>query len=72
MSALTGLHEDEPEESTGADRRAWIDALGVAASELRWFAWHAGEPETGWRLHLAVEDPLERLAWTVAASDASA
>lgn len=45
--------------------------LGDVARELRWFAWDAGEPDTGWRFHLAVDDPSEGLAWAVAATDAA-
>jgi hypothetical protein len=47
------------------------DEMGTIVSELRWFAWDAGEPDTGWRFHLAVEDPAEGLAWAVAATDAA-
>ena len=46
------------------------DELGEAAGRLRWSAWDAGEPPTGWGLHLAVEDPVRGVAWAVAATDA--
>jgi hypothetical protein len=36
---------------------------------LTWYAWDAGEPETGWVLRLAVEDHDEDLAWALAAVD---
>lgn len=45
--------------------------LGRAAASLRWYVWDAGEPVTGWSLRLAVEDPSEKLAWAVSASDAA-
>jgi hypothetical protein len=38
---------------------------------LRWFAWDASEPESGWVLRLAVEDEDEGLAWAVAAVDSA-
>jgi hypothetical protein len=45
--------------------------LGTVAAGLRWYRWEAGEPETGWVLRLAVEDPEEGLAWAVAAVDSA-
>jgi hypothetical protein len=45
--------------------------LTALSGELRWFSWDAWEPDTGWRFHLAVEDPVEGLAWVVAATDAA-
>ena len=44
--------------------------LGEAAAGLRWYAWDAAEPATGWRLQIAVEDPASSLAWAIAAVDA--
>ena len=61
LAALSGLDEDWPPPA---------DALGSAATELRWFVWDADEPDTGWHLRLAVEDPLDHLAWAVTANDA--
>ncbi|MDQ1436718.1 MAG: hypothetical protein QOK43_347 [Acidimicrobiaceae bacterium] len=46
------------------------DEVGEIASDLRWYAWDAGEPGTGWGLRMAVEDPLEHRAWAVLAVDA--
>jgi hypothetical protein len=43
--------------------------LGAAVAELRWFRWSAGTGETGWVLRLAVDDPVDGLAWAVDASD---
>ena len=37
-------------------------SLYRAVGELRWFAWDAAEPPTGWRLHLAVEHPASGTA----------
>jgi hypothetical protein len=47
------------------------DDVGDAAASLRWHAWDAGEPETGWHLRLAIEDPRRSRAWAVAATDAT-
>jgi hypothetical protein len=62
VAALAGLLDDWPVDP---------DRLGEAAHELRWFAWDAAEPITGWSLRLAVEDPLDGLAWALSASDAA-
>jgi len=45
------------------------DELGALASELRWYRWNAYEPEVGWSLQLAIEDPTERVAWAITAQD---
>ena len=47
------------------------EELGQAAQQLRWYAWDAGEPETGWSLHLAIEDPAVGVAWAVTAVDSA-
>jgi hypothetical protein len=47
------------------------DELGEAVHELRWFHWDVSEPDTGWWLRLAIEDPADGLAWAVSASDAA-
>jgi hypothetical protein len=47
------------------------EEVGDIACDLRWFAWDAGEPETGWGLRIAVEDPAEGRAWALLAADAS-
>ena len=44
--------------------------LGQAASDLRWWKWDPGTEIGGWGLYLAVEDPVDGLAWAVSASDA--
>ena len=46
-----------------------LDELGGIAGDLRWHWWDAGEPFTGWRLQLAVEDRVEGLAWAISARD---
>ncbi|MCP3857714.1 MAG: hypothetical protein GY698_23815 [Actinomycetia bacterium] len=61
-AVLTGLDDTWPVEP---------EDLGQAAAELKWFAWSRDEPDTGWNLRLAIEDPVDGLAWAVAASDAS-
>ena len=61
LSALGGLQ----------DRAMEPDAVGEAVAELRWWWWDAGEPDTGWALRLAVEDPEHRLAWALVATDAA-
>jgi len=45
------------------------DELEAAAATLRFLLWDASEPETGWSLHLAVEDPDQGVAWAVSAID---
>jgi hypothetical protein len=61
-AALTGLLDDWPPDP---------DVLGDAMETLRWFAWDAGEPATGWRLQLAAEHAPSGRAWAVAAADAT-
>ena len=62
VAALAGLTDDG--EFVAAE-------VGEAATSLRWMAWDAGEPRTGWSLHLAVEDPESGRAWALAATDAA-
>ena len=47
------------------------DELGELAADLRWYRWDAHEPEIGWQLQLAVEDPEEAVAWAILARDAT-
>ena len=61
LAALAGLLDAWP---------APPDELGRAAARLRWYRWDA-EPETGWSLRLAVEDPDRGRAWAVSAVDAT-
>jgi len=44
-------------------------ALGRAGESLRWFRWDEGEPEKGWVLRIAVEDPAHGWAAALAATD---
>ncbi len=46
-----------------------IEDVGAHVDELAWFAWDAFEPQTGWSLRLAIEDPANACAWAVAATD---
>ena len=46
-----------------------IEDVGAHVAELAWFAWDAFEPQTGWSLRLAIEDPAKACAWAVAATD---
>ncbi len=47
------------------------ERLGELAQELRWHRWDAFEPDLGWALQLAVEDPTEGHAWAITARDAT-
>ena len=59
--AMTDLLDDWPPDP---------DQLGIELTALDFVAWDGGEPETGWRLHLAVGNPALGQAWAVAATDA--
>ncbi|WP_420451115.1 hypothetical protein [Ilumatobacter sp.] len=45
--------------------------LGELVAQLRWSRWDAFEPDVGWSLRIAVEDPDEHVAWALHAQDAS-
>ena len=45
------------------------DELGELANELQWYRWNAYEPEVGWSLQLAIEDPANGVAWALTALD---
>ncbi len=62
-AALVGL--DGPED----DWPPHPDALGNALADLRWWRWDSVLRPAGWFLGIAVEDPLDGLAWALAASD---
>jgi hypothetical protein len=47
------------------------EELGRRLEALRFLAWDAAEPSTGWRLQLAIEDPARQRAWAIAALDAA-
>jgi hypothetical protein len=44
-------------------------AFGDALQELRWLLWSAPDVSTGWVLRVAVEDPVDGVAWALDASD---
>jgi hypothetical protein len=48
-----------------------LEGLGAEGASLRWAWWDAGEPQHGWRLQLAVEDPDSGHAWAFSAVDAT-
>lgn len=60
LAALTGMEQEWP--VTAA-------TLGEVAGELRWILWSDLTPTTGWSCRLAVEDPLDGLAWVLSAVD---
>lgn len=62
LAALGGLTDEWP---------LAPNELGEIATELRWWFWDADEPDTGWHLRLAVEDPIDGLAWALTATDAA-
>ena len=43
--------------------------LGAEGGGLRWVIWDPGDRVGGWNFHLAVEDPIDGLAWAVSAVD---
>ena len=43
--------------------------LGEALARINWFYWDEGEPEEGWVLRIAFEDPTRGLAAALAATD---
>lgn len=46
------------------------DEMGEVLAELRWYTWQPrGSRAGGWTLRIAIEDPLEGLAWAVDAFD---
>ena len=59
LRALTGVEDGPPDE------------LAAAAAELEYYCFEIDEPDTGWTLRLAVEDPLDGLAWAINATDSS-
>jgi hypothetical protein len=46
-----------------------MEDVGAHVDELAWFAWDAFDPQTGWTLRLAIEDPSNDCAWAVSAID---
>jgi hypothetical protein len=64
---LAGALADALDDWPPADDTRIRDAI----ARCRWFLWDAGEPATGWRLQLAIEDPDSGRAWAIAATDAA-
>jgi hypothetical protein len=62
LAALAGLLDEWPVPP---------HELGAAAQRFRWYRWDVGEPETGWSLRLAAEDPERGRAWAMSAVDAA-
>jgi hypothetical protein len=58
LAALLG-YDELPEDTS---------VLGEG-SELRWLLWDPGDAVGGWAFHLAVEDPVDAVAWAVSAVD---
>jgi hypothetical protein len=67
LAALTGV----PWPEDAGTNHDFAQELGAALDELHWYWWapQASDTQDGWRLHLAVHDPVDGLAWAVAASD---
>jgi len=61
-AALTGLDGNWPPQA---------DQLGAAIGELEWWCFDDGTPPSGWHLQIAVEDPLDGLAWALSAGDSA-
>lgn len=61
LATVLGLDDDWPVDG---------DELGAQAADLRWLLWDPGDGAGGWSFHLAVEDPLDDLAWAVSVVDA--
>ena len=62
LGAIGDLHDDWP---------PTVDDVETLLDELTWYRWDAHEPEMGWNLQLAVEDPAEDVAWAILARDAT-
>ena len=62
-AALAGLDSDWPPA---------VDELGEAIHELGWWRFDDGTAPSGWHLQIAVEDPLDGLAWALSAGDSAA
>jgi len=47
------------------------ETLRAEMEELQWFTWLTNEPQLGWQLQLAVEDPFNDMSWAFSARDMS-
>ena len=54
---------------TGLRWPAAASELGAALRDLRFYRWDEGEPEKGWVLRIAVEDPVDGWAAAIGATD---
>jgi len=54
---------------TGLDWPVDADDLRQAGSSLQWWLWNDGAA-TGWRLQIAIHDPMDGLGWAFSAADA--
>lgn len=66
-AALAGL--DWPAGMPAGVDEDFTADLGEAIDELEWFRWVGTAGDTGWTLRLAVEDPVDGLAWSIDATD---
>ena len=60
IACLAGIEDDWP---------VLPRDLGEVGSSLKWYLWDPGDAVGGWNFHLAVEDPIDGLAWAVSAVD---
>ena len=60
LVALAGLGDEWPIETR---------EVGAIANEFHWWSWDAYEPNSGWRLQIAIEDPIDNLTWIINAVD---
>jgi len=60
LAALGDLVDDWPVDP---------NELGEVATSLRWHWWTAHEPQLGWQVRLAIDDPTEGYAWSISAVD---
>ena len=63
IATLASLTDDWPPDP---------ERIGAAArDDLRWRAWRADAPTSGWQLHLAVEHATRGHAWAITARDSA-
>ena len=60
LACVLGLETDWPLDH---------EEFGTEAAGLKWYVWDPGDRVGGWNFHLAVEDPVDGLAWAVGAID---
>ncbi len=47
------------------------EAMGTVVARLRSYWFDDGSPGTGWELRMAIEDPIEGIAWAISALDSA-